>query len=246
MPESEAMLTIRPSPAVRMAVNAARQHRNEPVRLTPSVSAQISGVVSANGADVSTPAAQTRAARGPVRAAAANSRSTSSTLLTSVGTGVAWPPAAWMPLATLARASRSRAARTTCAPAPARASAVAAPIPRLAPVTIATRPASQCPRSPIDCRSRTPADGSPVELLVSIQTPFQVEMPFGMLAARRARDLGRPPDAICGRVDVIWRDQEAGHAIHDNLAESTAFERHDRSPARLSVSSSHAERLVPP
>ena len=63
MPESEPMLTIRPSPAARMAVNAARQHRNEPVRLTPSVSSQMSHVVSANGADVSTPAAQTRAAR---------------------------------------------------------------------------------------------------------------------------------------------------------------------------------------
>src|SRR5450759_388059 len=190
MPESEAMLTIRPSPAVRMAVNAARQHRNEPVRLTPSVSAQMSHVVSPNGADVSTPAAQTRAARWPVCAAAANSRSTSSTLLTSVGTGVAAPPAAWMPLATLVRASRSRAARTTWAPAPARAPAVAAPIPRLAPVTIATRPASQCPGSLIDCGPATPADDSPVELLMGIQTPFQVEMPFGMLAARRARDLG--------------------------------------------------------
>src|ERR1017187_3068416 len=246
MPESEAMLMIRPSPAVRMEVNAARRHRNEPGRVAPSVSCQMSHVVSPNGADVSTPAAQTRAAIRPVCAAAANSRSTSSTLLTSVGTGVAWPPAARMPLATLARASRSRAASTTCAPAPARASAVAAPIPRLAPVTIATRPASQCPRSLIDCRSCTPADGSPVELFVSIQTPFQVEMLFGMLAARRARDLGRPPDAICGRLDLIWRDQEAGYAVHDYLAESTPFVRHDRSPARLSVRGSHAERLVPP
>ena len=71
-------------------------------------------------------------------------------------------------------------------------------------------------------------------------------MPFGMLAACRTRDLGRPPDAIRGRLDVIRRDQEAGHAIHDYLAESTAIERDHRSPARLSVSGSHAERLVPP
>ena len=54
-------------------------------------------MVSANGADVSTAAAQTRAVRRPACAAAANSRSTSSILLTSVGTGVASPPAAWMP-----------------------------------------------------------------------------------------------------------------------------------------------------
>ena len=37
-PDSDAMFTIRPSPAATMAVNAARQHRNVPVRLTPSVS----------------------------------------------------------------------------------------------------------------------------------------------------------------------------------------------------------------
>ena len=59
------MLTIRPSPAGSMAVNAARQQRNEPVRLTPSVCSQISAVVSANSARVSTPAAQTSAATGP-------------------------------------------------------------------------------------------------------------------------------------------------------------------------------------
>ncbi len=46
-------------------------------------------MVSPNGADVSTAAAQTRAVRPPLCAAVANSRSTSSILLTSVGTGVA-------------------------------------------------------------------------------------------------------------------------------------------------------------
>ena len=68
-----------------------------PVRLTPSVSSQISEVVSVNGADLSTAAAQTSAASGPDSSAAANRRSTSSTLLTSVGTGVASPPASRMP-----------------------------------------------------------------------------------------------------------------------------------------------------
>src|SRR5262249_60421067 len=48
IPDSEAMLTIRPSPAARMAVNAARQHRNEPVRVTPSVSSQMPNVVVPN------------------------------------------------------------------------------------------------------------------------------------------------------------------------------------------------------
>src|SRR5437763_946151 len=65
-PERDAMLTIRPSPAVRIAANAARQHRNEPVRLTASVCCQISEVVSVNGAGVSTPAAQTKIGRAHV------------------------------------------------------------------------------------------------------------------------------------------------------------------------------------
>src|SRR5436190_1252472 len=59
------MLTIRPSPASRIDVKAARQHRNEPVRLTASVLCQISVVVLAKGAEVSEPAAQTSTAGGP-------------------------------------------------------------------------------------------------------------------------------------------------------------------------------------
>ena len=72
MPDSDAMLTIRPSPARAMAANAARQHRNVPVRLTPRVSCQIADVVSANGAGVSTPAAQTSAPSGPISSTSAN------------------------------------------------------------------------------------------------------------------------------------------------------------------------------
>src|SRR5229473_7143596 len=87
------MLTIRPWPAACMAVNAARQHRNVPVRLTLSVSSHIFDVVSVNGAGVSTPAAQTSAPSWPVLVTSANRRSTSVSWLTSVGTGVAWPPA---------------------------------------------------------------------------------------------------------------------------------------------------------
>ncbi len=71
-----------------------------------------------------------------------------------------------------------------------RPSAVAAPIPRLAPVTTATRPASQCTGSP-------PAIGTshlPVEPLVSVQAHVQVEVPLGVVAAGRPRNPGRPPD----------------------------------------------------
>src|SRR5262252_5684824 len=64
------MLTIRPPPAGRMAVNAARQHRNEPVRLTPSVRSHVASVVSANGTEASTAAAQTSAVGPPAAPAA--------------------------------------------------------------------------------------------------------------------------------------------------------------------------------
>ena len=57
-PDSDPMVMIRPPPVGAMAVNAARQHRNVPLRLTPSVSSHRAGVVSANSAGVSTPAMQ--------------------------------------------------------------------------------------------------------------------------------------------------------------------------------------------
>ena len=81
---------------------------------------------------------------------------------------------------------------------------------------------------------------------MSIQTPFQVKMPFGMISAGCAGDLGRLPHALRSRLDVIWRDQETSHAIHDYLGEPAALERDDGRPARLGISGSHAKRLVPP
>src|SRR6516225_9285619 len=145
------MLTMRPSPADRMAVNAARQQRNEPVRFTPSVCCHISTVVSANRAEVSTAAAQTRAVGVPAAPwAAANRRSTS----------VAW----------------------------------------LTPVTTATRPASQCPRSGTGLRSGGEPGPPPVQLLVRVQALLQVKVGLGMLAAGRARDLSRLGHGPCGRL----------------------------------------------
>src|SRR6266481_8190839 len=113
------------------------------------------------------------------------------------------------------------------------AAAVAAPIPRLAPVTTATRPPSQCTASPMVCRPRAGTNHLPVELLVSVQAPFQVEMVLGMVAAGRTRNPGRPPDGLRGGLDVIGRHQETGHAVRDHLTEGPAVERHDGSPARL-------------
>src|SRR5215471_19033624 len=121
--------------------------------------------------------------------------------------------------ATSARASWSRAPRTTRAPASAMASAVAAPMPLLAPVTTATRPASQCPRSGTGLRSGTVTGHPPVQPLVSLQAPFQFQMGLGVAAARRARDSGRAADGADGCARVAGRDQEAGEPVGDHLTE---------------------------
>src|SRR6266699_2369720 len=102
------------------------------------------------------------------------------------------------------------------------ASAVAAPIPRLAPVTTATRPASQCTGSP----PAISANHLLVEPLVSVQAAFQVEMPLGVVAAGRTRNPRRPPDGVDGGLDVIGRYQETGHAVRYHLTECPAANRH--------------------
>src|SRR5712671_769262 len=111
--------------------------------------------------------------------------------------------------------------------------AVAAPIPRLAPVTTATRPASQCIGLPAFRGRGASTDQSPVEPLVSVETAFQVEMALSVVAAGRTRYPGRPPDGIDGALDVIGRHQETGHPVHDHFTESPAPERDDGGPARL-------------
>ena len=73
----------------------------------------MAGVVSANGAGVSTPAAQTSALSLPIPVTSANRRSTAASSLTSVASGVAWPPASLIRPATPSRAWPSRAASTT-------------------------------------------------------------------------------------------------------------------------------------
>ena len=76
------------------------------------------------------------------------------------------------------------------------AAAVAAPIPRLAPVTTATRPASHLAggdrRVPLCARcTSSPANQTLVETLVFVQAQFQVKLVFGVLTAGRPRNPGR-------------------------------------------------------
>src|SRR4029453_6836505 len=67
------------------------------------------------------------------------------------GTTSARPPSASMPSATPTSACSSRAASMTVAPRSANTLAMVAPIPRLAPVTIATLPASERPFPSVRC-----------------------------------------------------------------------------------------------
>jgi hypothetical protein len=76
------------------------------------------------------------------------------------------------------------------------AAAVAAPIPRLAPVTTASRPASHVVREaggvPVGGRRPgSPTSHSPVEPLVRVQAQFQVKPALGVLAAGQPRNPGR-------------------------------------------------------
>ena len=69
--------------------------------------------------------------------------------VTSVGTATARPPADWISFAARSRASGLRAARATDAPAAANAVAMARPMPRLPPVTMATWPSSEKSGTPV-------------------------------------------------------------------------------------------------
>src|SRR5271155_2492347 len=81
----------------------------------------------------------------------------------SNGTSVALPPAARIWSSTSSRPPTVRAASTTCAPSPARRRAIAAPMPREAPVISAILPASRPPGVAIPVSFRRPrADRSGV------------------------------------------------------------------------------------
>ena len=75
------------------------------------------------------------------------------------------------------------------------ATAVAAPIPRLAPVTTASRPASHPVREtgavfPGNRCTGSPTSHAPVKTLVRVQAQFQVKLLLGVIAAGRSRNPG--------------------------------------------------------
>src|SRR3712207_5198421 len=115
-----------------------------PVRLRPSTFSQSSSVVSQRGASGPVmPALFTRTSTAPKDSRArSTSARTSSGLVTSAATPTALPPPSLSRSAAVVAPSSAMSATTTCAPAVERRSAMANPIPRAAPVTIATLPGS--------------------------------------------------------------------------------------------------------
>src|SRR6185312_6268003 len=126
-----------------MCFCAARLIRNAPRRCTPSTVSQSFSVILNRRLSRITPALLTRTTGGPSSAATLpTAASTWSAWLTSAPTANARPPAAVIASTVPAQVAPSRSSTATALPSPASLRAVAAPMPRAAPVTMATRCAS--------------------------------------------------------------------------------------------------------
>src|SRR5438128_4837847 len=244
MPDSDARFTIRPPPARRMGPKAARQQRNVPVRLMRSVSSHVCGVMVSIGTLWRTAAAQTNAVGGPTRSAIAKSRLTSKPSPTSAAATVAAPPFSRIVSLTFSSCDSVRAARTTWAPDRAMASAVARPIPRPAPVMIATRP----------CNHPEPSGMGPgvrfsphclVQAFVCGKAGVKAEVFHGVLPASLALDVPDPQQCPRRGGYIVRRDQEAGATVDHDLRQSAATVGNHRGPGSLRLCGDHAKRLGP-
>src|SRR5580765_43057 len=122
---------------------AARQPWNTPVRFTSMIDRQSSGEASASGVIRAMPALFTTMCRPPrTSTVRAMQLLTSAKLVTSVATTSARPPRRSISWAVSSSLGFDRAATATSPRASASAMAIARPRPPLAPVTTATRPAS--------------------------------------------------------------------------------------------------------
>ena len=154
-----------PEPRARTCGRTARVTRKTPVRLTRRHSSQRASGVSWVGASHMTPALATSTSMPPSwSTAVATAVSTDASLVTSHVTGTATPPSDVMASATEWMVPGNfpsvtdRAATATDAPARARATAMARPMPRLAPATKATLPSSvgASVSGPLRLRARLP------------------------------------------------------------------------------------------
>src|SRR5438067_1946294 len=244
MPERDARFTIRPPPARRIGPKAARQQRKVPVRLIRSVSSQACGVVASMAALCRTAAAQTNAVGVPARAAMAQSRSTSPLSPMSTFAIVAAPPFLWIVSLTASSCDWVRAASTTWAPARAIASAVARPIPRPAPVTIATLPCSHPVASGravhLHARSQRP-----VKAFVGHKARLETQVGGRMLATLHALDAANRLERPCRAGDVVRWNEEASLAVDDDVRQRTAAVGNHRGAGGLRLGCHHAKRLLP-
>src|SRR6267154_1627196 len=119
---------------------AARLIRNAPRRCTPSTMSQSSSDILNSRLSLMIPALLIRTTGGPSSAATLPTAvATCSASLTSAPTATARPPAAVIASTVGAQALASRSRTPTAMPSEASRLAVAAPMPRAAPVTMATR-----------------------------------------------------------------------------------------------------------
>ena len=138
------LLTIAPPPVRRIARISCFMHRNTPLALTFRTLSQSSASrSSASLSRISMPALLNAPSRRPNSATARPTiAATSASFETSASTAYATPPAPAIPLATSSTTAPMRPLTTTFAPAPARISDAARPIPEPAPVTMTTLPCS--------------------------------------------------------------------------------------------------------
>src|SRR5258708_5131716 len=120
-----------------------------PSRFTCSRRIISSAEVSASGFTQLAPALFTSTSTRPnVPRVRSTSCTTCAGSVTSVGTAIAWPPASVIACTCASNSSARRAASATRAPRRASSRAVAAPIPELAPVIIATSSICDCDMAP--------------------------------------------------------------------------------------------------
>jgi hypothetical protein len=133
----------------------ARNVRNTPSRSVATVSRQSASVISCSGCvGPATPALATTARTGPSASAPAAMFATDASSRTSQASGTAVPPAFPAASTVSARLAGSRALAATVNPPAARATVIARPMPRLAPVTTATgvlTRSSPLPAGPTGC-----------------------------------------------------------------------------------------------
>src|SRR5690606_33569824 len=133
------MFTIRPQPAFVMCSCAARLMRNEPRRCTDMTVSQSSSDILNSRLSRRTPALFTSTTGGPSSAATrATAAETCAESATSTPTARAFPPFFSICATVSAQAPSSRSQTATAKPSRPSRTAVAAPMPRAAPVTMAT------------------------------------------------------------------------------------------------------------